>query len=110
MGLQHLPPAIHSLRVSHSLRLTPSAQMKARIVEDAVSFVDQFVPGLAEHITASEVGTPVTWERFCQWPGGTMYGVPPTGRRLEAEAFLRPHTPIKNLWLAGERDLGTGKD
>lgn len=30
-----------------------------------------------------------------------MYGVPPTGQRLEAEAALQPRTSVENLWLAG---------
>lgn len=71
------------------------------MIQDAVEFVDMFVPGLKAHMLSAEVGTPVTWKRFCGWPGGTMYGVPPTGRRLEAEHILRPQTAVPNLWLAG---------
>ncbi|KFM22873.1 Putative all-trans-retinol 13,14-reductase [Auxenochlorella protothecoides] len=45
-------------------------QVKKNIVADALDFVDQFVPGLKDHVIFSEVGTPVTWNSFCGWPGG----------------------------------------
>jgi phytoene dehydrogenase-like protein len=48
----------------------------------------------------SELSTPLTTEHFTAHPRGSIYGVPATPERYR-KSWLKPDTPLKNLYLTG---------
>lgn len=65
-----------------------------------IARVEQFLPGLTEHIEVMEVGTPRTVEGYTLNPRGTIFGWDHTIDQ-SLERRLENQTPIDNLYLAG---------
>jgi len=62
----------------------------------------EVIPGLQQHITYRQEGTPATFARFAWTTGGSIYG-PATGQQR-----LTVKTPVKNLYVAGSGMMGGG--
>jgi hypothetical protein len=55
-------------------------------------------------VTTWELSTPLSTQHFANAPHGETYGLAHTPERFESRD-LRPHTPIRNLFLTGQ-DIG----
>jgi all-trans-retinol 13,14-reductase len=64
------------------------------------------MPGLAPMIAHAELSTPLTTEWFARGASGAIYGLEHTPERF-ANPWLRPRTPVRNLFLSGS-DVSTG--
>ncbi len=65
-----------------------------------IARVEEFLPGLTEHIEVMDVGTPRTVEGYTLNPLGTIFGWDHTIDQ-SLEKRLENQTPIENLYLAG---------
>ena len=73
---------------------------KARITRALLDLVERHHPGFANLIEYSELGTPLTFEHFTAAPSGAIYGYPGTPDKYR-KPWLKPRTPIRNLYLTG---------
>ncbi len=60
----------------------------------------EYMPGLADKIVHAELSTPLSTEHFVRPHAGSIYGLEPTPERF-ANPWLRPRSPIPNLFFAG---------
>ena len=77
---------------------------KARITRALLDLVERHHAGFANLIEYSELGTPLTFEHFTAAPAGAIYGYPGTLNKYR-RPWLKPRTPIRNLYLTGS-DVG----
>lgn len=75
-------------------------QLKSRVSDALVAFVEAHYPGFAELIDYRELGTPITTEYFTNHRNGNIYGLPMVPERFTT-TWLGPYTPIRNLYLTG---------
>jgi phytoene dehydrogenase-like protein len=73
---------------------------KNRTTRGLLDLVERHHPGFGDLVEYSELATPLTFEHFTAAPSGTIYGYPATPARY-GKAWLRPRTPIQNLYLTG---------
>lgn len=59
------------------------------------------VPQAAGHIQTTEMSTPLSTKHFTNHSRGEIYGLEHTPERFRLP-WLRPHTPVKNLYLTGQ--------
>lgn len=78
---------------------------KARIEHNLLAQFSARFPELAPCVKVVESSTPISVASFTGAEHGAMYGLQTTPRRFLAQA-LRPRTPIRGLYLAGQ-DVGT---
>ena len=86
--------------------------------EDYEAFKEKFAQRLLEHlyrvepqvkgkIDHYELSTPLTTKNFCNYLQGEIYGLDHTPYRFSQE-YLKPQTPIKNLYLTGQDIVSVG--
>jgi len=73
---------------------------KKRITEALLDLVEQQHPGFRDLVAYAELATPITFEYFTGAPSGTIYGYPATPEKFR-KSWLKPRTPIRNLYLTG---------
>ncbi len=76
-------------------------QLKARISDALIDFVNTRFPGFRDIIDYHELSTPLTTTYFTGYPNGNFYGIPVTPERFRHPWLGTPLTPIKNLYLTG---------
>jgi phytoene dehydrogenase-like protein len=81
-------------------RGTDYRELKDKLAETLIDFVNQRYPGFKELVDYQEVSTPITSEKFTGHLRGAIYGIPATPERFRMP-WLRVTTPIKNLYLTG---------
>ena len=64
-------------------------------------------PQLRDKVDFYELSTPVSTKHFSNYSKGELYGLDHSPERFGYE-FLRPHTPIKNYYLAGQDIVTAG--
>jgi all-trans-retinol 13,14-reductase len=67
----------------------------------------RFFPHLKGKIDHYELSTPLTTRHFCSYDKGEIYGLDHTPERFR-QRWLRPHTPIKGLYLTGQDIVSDG--
>jgi all-trans-retinol 13,14-reductase len=65
------------------------------------------MPGLRDMVDYVELSTPLSTEHFCRPMAGSIYGIEPTPERFK-NPWLRPRSPIKNLYFAGSEVTAVG--
>lgn len=75
-------------------------QLKQKITDALLNFVEQYHPGFRNLVEFCELSTPLSTEHFTGFKNGAIYGVPAIPKRYEVE-WIGPRTPIKNLYLTG---------
>ncbi len=68
------------------------------ITKALLDLVERHHPGFRELVEYSELGTPLTFEYFTAAPSGSIYGYPAWPDKYR-KPWLRPGTPIRNLYL-----------
>ena len=78
-----------------------------RYAERMLARLDREVPGLVDQIDYYEVSTPLSTRHFANYEEGEIYGLDHSPRRF-AQRYLRPRTPIRGLYLAGQDVVSAG--
>jgi len=74
--------------------------LKDKIANALIAFVEKHYPGFRKLIDYSELSTPLTTEFFTGHQNGTIYGIPAVPDRYKSK-WIGFRTPVKNLYLAG---------
>jgi all-trans-retinol 13,14-reductase len=75
--------------------------MKERLTARLLEVVYRHLPQIKGGIDVCELSTPNTTRHFSNYANGEIYGLAHTPARFR-EALLRPHTPIRGLFLTGQ--------
>ena len=78
------------------------AERKRAFADRMIDSAEAVIPGLRQHITYRQEGSPATFARYAWSTGGSIYG-PAAGQQP-----LTLKTPIPNLYLAGSGVMGAG--
>jgi phytoene dehydrogenase-like protein len=78
------------------------SQRKHQFADAMIASAEEIIPGLRQHITYRQEGSPATFARYASTTNGSIYG-PATGQKR-----LTIKTPIKNLYVAGSGVMGGG--
>ncbi|HRP70266.1 MAG TPA: NAD(P)/FAD-dependent oxidoreductase, partial [Turneriella sp.] len=78
-------------------------QLKEKISQKLIAFVNARYPGFADLIEYRELSTPISTEHFTDHPQGSIYGVPSVPDRFAAAKapWCNPQSPVENLYLTG---------
>jgi all-trans-retinol 13,14-reductase len=79
--------------------------MKAEISERLLEQLFRFEPQVKDAIVYHELSTPLSTRHFVNYAKGEIYGLAHDPERFESK-FLKPKSPIDNLWLSGQ-DIAT---
>jgi phytoene dehydrogenase-like protein len=77
-------------------------ERKQKYADEMIASAAEIIPGLQQHITYRQEGTPATFARYAQTTHGSIYGPAAGQKRLTVK------TPIKNLYVAGSGTMGGG--
>jgi all-trans-retinol 13,14-reductase len=69
--------------------------------------LERAVPAIAGKIDHAELSTPLTTRHFMNYAQGEAYGLAATPQRFSLRS-LTPHTPVRNLYLAGQDVVSLG--
>lgn len=76
-------------------------KMKKYVADQFFEKLYQVEPQLKGKVDFFEVSSPLSTKKFTNHPKGEIYGVSHTPKRFR-QLFLKPHTPVKNLFLTGQ--------
>ncbi|MEM7182889.1 MAG: NAD(P)/FAD-dependent oxidoreductase [Spirochaetota bacterium] len=76
-------------------------ELKEGIAKRLFEELFKYLPAIKDHIAYYEVSTPLTYQHFLNKPTGGFLGLEATPERFQ-QKWLRPHTPIANLYLTGQ--------
>lgn len=82
-------------------------KMKEETTEELLRVTEEHNPGIREHIVVKELSTPLSTQHFTGYKEGEIYGLGHGPKRFR-QSVLRPHTPIKNLYLTGQDTVTAG--
>ena len=85
-------------------------QLKQRLTDALIDFVDKHYPGFADIVAYKELSTPLTNEHFTAHHQGGIYGLPAVRDRFDAQnsAWTTPKTPLPGLYLTGSDVCSSG--
>lgn len=75
--------------------------LKKKMTDRLLEVVYRHVPNVKNKIDYCELSTPLSTRHFCGYQHGEIYGIDHVPERFAA-SWLRPQTPIKNLYLTGQ--------
>lgn len=75
--------------------------LKAKLADRLLLQLLRYFPQIKGHIVHQELSTPLSTKTFCNYERGEIYGLDHTPERFR-QTWLRPHTPIKGLFLTGQ--------
>ncbi len=81
--------------------------LKEKLAQRLLAHLYKYEPQLQGKIDMYELSTPVTTKHFCNYINGEIYGLDHQPSRFEKE-YLKPQTPIKNLFLTGQDIVTVG--
>ena len=74
---------------------------KSKLTERMINQVYNTLPNLKDKISYSELSTPLSTRDMAHYKFGELYGIDHTPSRFR-QKWLKPKTPIKNLFLTGQ--------
>ncbi len=80
---------------------------KEKITQRMLEKLFRYHPQLRGKVDFSELSTPLSTVHFVNYQKGELYGLDHDTKRFE-QKFLRPKTPIKNLYLTGQDIITCG--
>ncbi len=80
---------------------------KEKLAQRLLEALYKQVPQLRGKVDYYELSTPLSTQHFANYQAGELYGINHTPERFE-QRFLRPQTPIKNLYLTGQDVISCG--
>ncbi len=81
--------------------------LKQAFSERLLQTLYQWVPQTRGKVDYHELSTPLSTRHFSNYPEGEIYGLNHSPMRFR-QPWLRPHTPIKNLFLTGQDIVSDG--
>ncbi|MFK7906918.1 MAG: phytoene desaturase family protein, partial [Chitinophagales bacterium] len=81
--------------------------LKEKISQRLLEALYKLEPQLKGKVAYYELSTPITTKHFINYEKGEIYGLDHSPDRFKNK-FLRPHTPIKNLYLTGQDVVSAG--
>ena len=81
--------------------------LKEKLAQRLLEHLYTYEPQLKGKIDLYELSTPITTKHFCNYINGEIYGLDHPPERFTKE-FLKPQTPIKNLFLTGQDIVTVG--
>lgn len=81
--------------------------LKEKIAQRLMEVLFKQMPHLRDRVDHYELSTPLTTQYFVNYDKGELYGLDHTPDRFR-QKFLRPRTPIKNLFLTGQDIVTAG--
>ena len=81
--------------------------LKEKLAQRLLEHLYKYEPQLRGKIDLYELSTPITTKHFCNYINGEIYGLDHPPERFTKE-FLKPKTPIKNLFLTGQDIVTVG--
>lgn len=81
--------------------------LKEVFTQRLLNHLYKFVPQVKDHIDHYELSSPLTTKHFANYIHGEIYGLDHGPDRFEAK-FLKPSTPIDNLYLTGQDIVSVG--
>ncbi len=81
--------------------------LKEKLAQRLLKFLYKYEPQVEGKIDMYELSTPVTTRHFCNYINGEIYGLDHHPERF-AKDFLKPQTPVKNLYLTGQDIVTVG--
>lgn len=82
-------------------------QKKKEISDKLLAYLYRYIPQTKGKVDYHELSTPLTVQHFAGYEKGEMYGLDHDPARFE-NRYLKPRTPIKNLFLAGQDIVSCG--
>jgi all-trans-retinol 13,14-reductase len=83
------------------------AALKARLTDRMLDAVGRIIPGVRDHVTFAELGTPLTNQHYVMATGGSLYGTEKTLGNLGPFAF-QTRSELEGLWLCGASTVSHG--
>lgn len=80
---------------------------KEKLAQRLLEHLYKYEPQLRGKIDVYELSTPITTKHFCNYIQGEIYGLDHPPARF-AKDYLKPQTPIKNLFLTGQDIVTVG--
>jgi all-trans-retinol 13,14-reductase len=81
--------------------------LKEKITQRLLEVLYKRIPQAKGKIAHYELSTPLTTKHFINYDKGEIYGLDHSPKRFRQE-FLKPKTPIKNLYLTGQDIVTAG--
>ena len=82
-------------------------QLKEKMAQRLLNELYKQLPQLEGKVDYYELSTPLTTQHFVNYDKGEIYGLDHTPKRFR-QKFLKPRTPIKNLFLTGQDIISVG--
>ena len=82
-------------------------ELKEKITQRLLEVLYKRIPQAKGKIAHYELSTPLTTKHFINYDKGEIYGLDHSPKRFRQE-FLKPKTPIKNLYLTGQDIVTAG--
>jgi len=82
-------------------------QFKDELQARYLAYVDQYVPGIADHLVTCDVSTPLTNISYTDSPDGSIYGPEQTADQIGPWRFATKGK-VPGLYLCGASTLGAG--
>ncbi len=81
--------------------------LKARLTDRMFEVVERAIPGVRDHVTFSNLGTPLTNSHYVRATAGSLYGTEKTLRNVGPLAYSTK-SEIPGLYLCGASTVGHG--
>jgi all-trans-retinol 13,14-reductase len=92
---------------AHGARPASYEANKRALTQRMIEHVSRVVPGIADHVSFAEIGTPLSNVHYVGATRGSLYGTEKT--LLQIGPFGQPlRTSIGGLWMVGASTLGHG--
>ncbi len=88
-------------------RGTEYDEKKEKLAQRMLEKLYEYEPQLRGKVAHYELSTPLSTAHFVNYKNGEIYGIDHSPARF-ANEFLRPDTPIKNLYLTGQDIVSCG--
>tara|TARA_R110001632_G_scaffold99271_1_gene206013 strand:- start:16476 stop:18062 length:1587 start_codon:yes stop_codon:yes gene_type:complete len=82
-------------------------ELKEKMSQRLLEVLYKKIPQAKGKIIHQELSTPLTTKHFVNYENGEIYGLDHTPKRFR-QRFLKPRTPIKNLYLTGQDIVTAG--
>jgi phytoene dehydrogenase-like protein len=80
---------------------------KKKVIDKLLNNLDQFIPGVKQHVVQAELGTPKTNQFYTNSTNGNVYGTEKVLRQVGPFAF-KIKSEISGLFLCGASTLSHG--
>ncbi len=81
--------------------------LKEKIAVRLLEVLYKHIPQVKGKVDYYELSTPLTTQHFINYDKGEIYGLDHTPKRFR-QRFLKPKTPVKNLYLTGQDIMTAG--